>query len=814
MIDFHKKTDYNIIKEKCRRLFIGRIFEMRDFDCGELHYTFGGNGLPEAVSLPAVLNHHNLLQKPIDLTITLGSGRTLHPAFGPGTEMLTRKKGSAQIVEFNQLALADDAGNTESGFSLCLRHELYDDGTAFTDAFFLGKQLPAPSLKGFELKIPLSLSAFETVRWSLAYRPKTVDGTLIQTSAPERELPPGENRKCGHGIFPSAGFNLWMKDGPSCYAEFFMEGDNVPAGDPADNESSVIWENGNPVLRWNFLTKEARPESGPWQWRNRWGWVIAPAAQSRRLPPLPMYHYFDNLEHYPSDDALAAMVASGAQVLILHENWRTDVQNGGQPYDPARFRKIVDQAHRHGLRVMLYIRGNEPSIVEEEGEWFADLLQYDHDGLYMDYGGPFHWQNPPGENYQGGQIEFRRHYLNNLSRRKIVGPNGLLYSHTGPMFSALGMPGGMIDGYVSGEGERGLLVRSRLDHSYFSMAPVCPGTMWTAAFPEYGEPRMVPFLAATGQSPHIPQGTQLPSSSLSHPAAPGINDVNFRPLWKLWNLMKGTENLRVFNDYNCSGMFARSEKVSHYLMSAGGRMVCIFANFTDAPLEVDPKIDFAAAGIEAGPMHLCLPTVDSPGKAVPFDGKPFTLGPYGVGAICSDNLDFAEYEKPYPALPEICRKHLAKVEEQRRNREGRGSAPEWLIRLSIPDLPVSYEESMIRDLYDNYCELCEETDSGLRKLGYLGRSGLRLEKTPKDDMIVNGTESVWIPLSKIAGKGAHKFVLRSLHRGEQFYVDSPFYSFVVLEFAREPDRPEYRIEFMNELEPDRSELHFNLKFQE
>ena len=785
--------------------------DMISYDCGRLRYAFGPAGFPEEIRLPSELRGHNLLRQPITLTLTLADGRTLTPAANEKTECLTRKKSSVQIVEFNDLALADAAGNAETGLLLCLRYELYDDGTAFTDAFFQGEALPAPALKGFELRVPLSLAAFETVRWSLAYRPKTVDGALIQTSAPERELPPGENRQCEHGIFPLAGFNLWMKDGPGCYAEFFMEGDNVPAGDPADNGSSVIWENGDPVLSWNFLTKETKPPFGPWQWRNRWGWVITPAPRTRHLPPLPMYHYFDNLAHYPTDEAMEAMAASGAQVLILHENWRRDVQNGGQPYDPVRFRQIMDRAHALGLRVMLYIRGNEPSIVEEEGEWFAQLLQYGRDGLYTDYGGPFHWLVPPDENCQGGRIEFRRHYLNNLTRRKIVGPNGLFYSHTGPMFSALGMTGGNLDGYVSGEGERGLLVKSRLDHAYFSMAAVCPGTMWTAAFPEYGEPRMVPFLAATGQSPHIPLGTQFPSSSLAHPPAPGINDVNFRPLWKLWNLMKGTEDLRVFSDYNSSGIFARSEEMSHYLMSTEGKTVCIFANFTDLPLSVDPCIDFSAAGISPGELYLCLPTRETPGKVQKFDGKPFTLGPYGVGAVCAGELDFAGYEQPYPVIPSECRSYLAKVEEQRRNRAGQGPAPEWFLRVSIPDLPIAYEGSMILDLYDNYCELCEEAESGERKLGYMGKSGFRREVTAKEDMVVNGTSSVWIPLREIVGAGQHKLLLRSLHRGEQYYVNSPFYSFVILEIAREPDRPEYRIEFMNELEEDRSELHFSLE---
>ena len=40
-----------------------------------------------------------------------------------------------------------------------------------------------------------------------------------------------------------------------------------------------------------------------------------------------MYHYFDNLAHYPIDDAMEAIAASSAQVLILHENRRTDVQS-------------------------------------------------------------------------------------------------------------------------------------------------------------------------------------------------------------------------------------------------------------------------------------------------------------------------------------------------------------------------------------------------------------------------------------------------------------------------------------------------------
>ena len=134
--------------------------------------------------------------------------------------------------------------------------------------------------------------------------------------------------------------------------------------------------------------------------------------------------------------------------------------------------------------------------------------------------------------------------------------------------------------------------------------------------------------------------------------------------------------------------------------------------------------------------------------------------------------------------------------------------------MSIPDLPLSYEGSMVLDLYDNYTELCEVTEHGVEKLGYLGRSGFHRKPPPREELVVNGVDSVWIPLRKIVGGGRRKLMLRSLHRGDMYYVDSPFYSFVVLDIAREAGKPEYRIEFMNELEPERSELHFDLEFSE
>lgn len=789
---------------------------MHQIQCGQLQYSFSDDGMPFAIQLPIEFEgHRNLLGKTPSLQITLEDNRVLQPvSCGQAGADIWKSKNGATIVEFSRLLLANEKGIAEPGFRLTLRYELFDDGTAFCNAFFTGEALSSPTIAGFELKFPLDIASFETVRWALAYRPKSVDGTLIQTSVPERGLLPGTDRIEQQGIFPMASFNLWSSEGPSCYAEFFMEGDNVLAGSATNNESSVTWRQGNPLLSWNFQKEAVRPAFGPWQWRNRWGWVIAPAPKVRHFPPLAMYHFFDNAKRYPTDEALAAIAATGCDVLIIHENWRSDPQNGGQPYDPVRFREVVDYAHQHGMRVMLYIRGNEPSIIDEDADWFEHLLKRNYDGLYMDFGGPFHFLVPPNENFQGGCLEFRKHYIEVRRRRAAIGPDGLFFSHTGPMYSALGMTGGNIDGYVSGEGERGLMVRSRLDHAYYSMSAVCSGTMWTAAFPEYSAPGMIPFLAATGQSAHVPLGVQFPSSSLMHPPVPGIGDVNFRPLWKLWRLMRGTTDLQIFNDYNCKGHFKRSKEISHYLMVAGNKAVCIFANFSNESRTVDARIDWDAflSGGSSLPRTLCRPTLATPGKALPFKGDSFELEANGVAAIAIGEFSFSEYEAPYPALTPAGEKYLESVDLQRKLKESSGAADNWFIKIAVADLPYAYEPSIVVDLYDNRFELYEVIDGQYQKLGFLGKKGFQLEQTDPEDFILNGQESDWIALRDILGPGKKHLAIRSVHRGDLYYIDTPFYSFLTVAVGREAGKTEYVIEFFNELETERSLLHFSLEF--
>ena len=171
----------------------------------------------------------------------------------------------------------------------------------------------------------------------------------------------------------------------------------------------------------------------------------------------------------------------------------------------------------------------------------------------MDYGGPFCEIIKPDEAFPGGRTMFREHYLKLRRLRATMGPDGLFYSHTGPFYSALGM--NFMDGYTSGEGERGLLIKGRKIHEYYSMSAVAPGTLWSAAFPEYSSKEIVPFLAAAGQYPHAPLGMAGYTCSLAHPQVPGINDLNFRPLWKT------LEHIPIRKEYPVSFRFQQFRRI-------------------------------------------------------------------------------------------------------------------------------------------------------------------------------------------------------------------------------------------------------------
>lgn len=527
-----------------------------------------------------------------------------------------------------------------------------------------------------------------------------------------------------------------------------------------------------------------------------------------------MYHYFDNYERYPSDSALDNMAKWGADVLVLHENWRFDIQNGGVPANRQAFLKTIRKAHELGIRVALYIRGNENSVMDGACEWFDRYLKKDFDGLYMDYGGPFH-QNIPDESFPGGRIPFKEYYLRMKALRTRIGEDGLFFGHTGTSYSALWYTKG-IDGYVSGEGEGGIMVSNRNNHEYYSMASVSPGTMWTGAFPAYSTAKMRPFLVAAGQYPHSPLGEQFQTSSLAHPREPGVNDIAFRPAWKIWKPFRNERNITVLNDYNSSGVFKTDAKnVGFYLMvshDAKRALLCV-ANFSESENQFHLSLNhelcaFSSAGKKAWRL---TPTENSPGKAdeVNADDFSFCLKKWDVGAILiesdvSEGLKhIAEFETSYPNLSKENIRHLTYLEEQKSVRNV-GPCKSCSIRLSTPNTNQPYEYSLIYDLYYNAMALVEFLPDGSKKrLGWISQRGFTEEQPNPEDYIWPDVTSPAISLEKILGPGDHFVGIESVH------YDAPFYSFISVEVTTDTAQPQV-IRFANELEPNREFIRWHV----
>ena len=741
--------------------------------------------------------------------LELADGRVLHPVAGPENLDTYRDKNGLH-VDFLNVHFQDQEGNAYPNHYLTLRHEIMEDGTAFTNAFFFVREVNPRGIVRLELKTQLNFVDFDDVRWHCKNRSLVVDGTQI--SAPVRRfLESGRDEVFPYSIVPAMGFSGSRHFAPTLYAELFVEGHSTLSNNVKDAETRLHWNGKSPELSWCFQNG-AFPKPNVNQWRNQWGWVIRPAQTMRHLPPMRMYHYFDNYLRYPTEDIISAIVATGCDILIMHENWRTDSQNDGIPFDVPAFRRLRDELHSHGIRLAVYIRGNEEAIRLRHASWFPRLLKYNFDGLYMDYGGPFNRVTKPTELYCGGRILFWEHYQTMKALREVVGPDGLLFSHIGTAFSGMSIP--FMTGYVSGEGERGMLLRGRREHEYFSMAAVAPGTLWSAAFPEYASPAIVPHIAATGQFPHSALGRQFLTSSLVHPSVPGINDGAFVPLWRLWRLFAKERDIRVTNDYNSSNVFPNDEQAGHYLMqtSNGEFGLLILSNFNAETRTINAGVEWGRLGLNPGDYGWTM-LQDGKVRGLMEPPASLELAAYGVAGLLFAKADvnveaMAEaYQRQEPALSEAGKAYLAEVESQRGMRRSTEAWKETWLRLSIPPIsPTPYEDSMTNELYNNAHELGEVMEDGsFRCLGWMDCNGFATELDAKQNLFA-GDAAPAICLNLLLEPGHHRLAIHSTHKGE------PYYIFCQVELARNCrfDQGVRLIQFLNDLEPDRSYLRFDV----
>jgi hypothetical protein len=752
------------------------------------------------------------------LSVELPDGARAEPFWPVEYEPIIRAEGEATRVEFRNLPWRRPDGKVLDGFRLTQQYELWPDGVCFARSFFLSED-GSSELSRLRLMPATAIEAGNEISWGYWERPDVTNADIIQAiGGIKRFLRPGTDAAREGMLFPHVSLDFGHEGRRDKHLEWFLEGANSPGNDVRNTASAIRWKGQSPELEWDFLNKRTRSPRGIWQWRNQWGWTLCRAPRRRRHAPLRFYHWIGYTQRYPTDAQIVKMAREGADLLVLHESWRADLQNGGTPHDEKEFRRVIATAHDHGMRMAVYMRGNELSIREEQAEWFDEFFRKDYDGLYMDYGSPVGYSGCRDEVYPGGRIAFREHYMAMRAVRRRVGERGVFLSHTGPFFAACGMTG-LMDGYTAGEGERGVLLSDRTAHAYFSGLSVAPPAMWTAAFPDYSTDRAIPFLASVGQTPHVSLGTQIETSSLQHPAEPGA--VSFaRPLWKLWGLLRGQENVLCLHTENTEGVFtpdSPNTAACLFILEDGSRLL-LAANFVPEPRRLQVRVNWNAAGgapaagetvTQLNP-HANPPTTAASALTECFEA---TAPAYGLAGWIVTARPAAWREaiktfcEAYPTPDAADRAYREEIESLRKARFEPVPHQRLFVRFNVPPLPVTWEDSIWWDLYENWNELARLGPGGERQhLGFVSAKGLMRQKPERSDYLWPGVTTPWIALHDLLPAGRHDLALNTLHYGE------PFYSFVRAEFTCDPDSgaDRFSIRFANELDSDRSRLTFSI----
>lgn len=752
------------------------------------------------------------------LEITLPDGKKALPYLTESYEPKIHKTQDKVLADFWNIPWRTFDGDILNQWFLNLSYEFNSDGVCFMRMFFTALALDLPDIHGFSIKVPMSLGDSKDVTYGYWKRPTEVSSNTIQaTKSFVRNITERKNVKLDNMIIPLVGFDYGENGNLSRHIEWMMEGQNSLGTDFSNTHSSIAWQNDDPIVEWEFAHNPVSANERPYQWRNQMGFVLGQTPKIRAKAPLRLYHHLDLYQRFPTTKQIGKMALEGANALILHEGWRTDMQNGGVPYDEAAFKEVVEACHKHDIRLMVYIRGNEPSVREDMARWFSTILKKDYDGLYADYGGPVHFYHKD-ENSPGGRFAFKEHYytMKNL-REHTIGKEGLFLLHTGPFFSGSVLCS-IVDGYTSGEGEKGVMLQSRRENLYFSEAAIAPGALWTAAFPDYKTKKMLPYMANIGQYPHVSLGVQLRSSSLAHPSEPG-NITFIRPLWKLYELMDGEKNIRFSNDV-CFPEAVKCDSqqtgAAVYAMEDGSCLI-IVSNFRNNEAKCDVLIDYNALGIETTNKSSLMLNVNNErcnAETISTeDAFSATLQPYGIiGYLIYDNgskwdLRIEKYLKAYakPDVEEV--EYVKSIEIMRRNRFEPLRSKELYLKVKIPTISLNWEDEVWWDLYNSVYEMYVTPEKGNKTfLGYIGKNGFTKVLPEGADILWPGKETPVISLPELLPRGRSRVELKAVHLGE------PFYSFAEAVISSDMDgRLNTReLAYMSELDSDRSRLTFDV----
>ena len=264
--------------------------------------------------------------------------------------------------------------------------------------------------------------------------------------------------------------------------------------------------------------------------------------------------------------------------------------------------------------------------------------------------------------------------------------------------------------------------------------------------------------------------------------------------------------MTVYNDYNCSGIFGGTENVGHYLMISadGKRALLVLSDFGGRG---NVSVDWARAGFDLNgkKCYRLTPDENTPGKAVEVENMTAEFAAYPAEAyyFAADDSALDGFDAPYPGVGKSGQEFLNEIEKQQLWRKPAPTAKAEL-RLYLDDrICTALEDSMVADLYDEDVTLGEVTADGFKALGIITPEGMVAPGTANPVRIMPGCTTPAVDLAALLGKGKHKLAVKS------FYCGEPFYNFIAVKLLT--DTGEVTLEFRNQLEPDRSEINFELE---
>ena len=631
------------------------------------------------------------------LTVTLADGRVAMPQVDPDSPPLSyQSEDGAWHVHYNGIRFFAD-GQSLGDWRLSLDYELFADGNVFLGMSFQVMDLVKPALRSFCLRIPMDFGEEDDVTYEhWGYRPAYFDPSgITNVDGFARNLTEKKPMTFDYTV-PGLGFDFGRKGRPSRHIEWFMDDQTALDGDPTHVFTKLTWEAGSPVVEYEFASTGMTDTPRPYYWRNKISMQLGQTPKIRAKAPMRFFHYLDEFEAMPTLAQIRKMAAEGCDVLNLHECWRSDHPNGGIPVDQNRFRAVIEECHRHDIRVAPYIRGDGPSSQEDSCSWFHFYLKKNYDGLYSDYGSPFGYY-VKDDNYRGGRFPFKQYYRNfKRIREQTIGPEGVLTIHAGGEFNN-SVVSSLADVYLSGEGEGGVMIRSRRENAFFSQSTGTAGALWTGAFPAYRTYRALPFLANIGQTPFVMLGEQWRSCALALSKEPG-NATFARPLWKLYGLMKNERQLRFDNDLCDETLLCDSDDtgVSRFTMQDGS-VLYLLSNFADHARRCTTNQTLCCAeGQKCWRMDVSYEGATAVALSC-GDKVEAELPAYGICGflVCACNEKWtgrlAIFNAPYPAKDEADLAYEQKVEQARIDRFAPKPVKTPISRWICPSTPARWK---------------------------------------------------------------------------------------------------------------------------